>query len=220
MNTKKYFFNASVIGIIAISLNIITPKFKNDSSDKNQPEIQLLKKELGLVLSRLDEVEKLQKKIVHETELKISEAVDDVIKESAPSEIDETDNIEFKDIESDNDTHIVESIATNLDDRIYSGVNDEQWTTSLASKINHLFDFELDKNVSLLDIRCETALCKIEVEHNDADSKVLLLSNLAKIEAFNNKDTFYKTVVNEDGTEITSLYVARDGFDLSKISEE
>jgi hypothetical protein len=219
MNTKKYFFFTFVIGIIAISMSNITREFKNDSPEKNQPEIQRLKKELGLVLSRLDEIEKIQKKTVDETELKISKTID-MIKELVPSEINETDNIESGDIESDNDNHTVESISANLDNRIYSGENDEQWTTSLTSKINRLFDLELDNNVSLLDIRCETELCKIEVEHNDADSKVLLLSNLARIEAFNNQDTFYKTVANEDGTEITSLYVARAGFDLSEISEE
>jgi len=227
MNRKKIFFNTILVCALILILNINfsglnlnnTASFKNDSSDKSQSEIHFLKKEISLMASRLDEIEKSQKQLAIETELKINGVVDNVKNNSASFGIDSNENAELEEFQPD-DSHIVDSIVTNLDEQIYSGVKDEQWTTSLESKINDLFDVDLDKNVSLLDIRCETSLCKIEVEHNDADSKILLMSNISKIDAFNNQETFYKTVVNNDGSEITSLYVAREGFSLPGISVE
>jgi hypothetical protein len=231
MNKNKFFFSIISLSFIALFIGIKywgfnisdTSPLKNISLENNNTELLHLKKDVSLIMSRIDEVEKKQAL----TELKITKAIGHIEEkldhkmvgiDAENLEMTDGKHAEFEDAHTD-EKQIAESVVSNYDAQLNSGLADDHWATSLENKINNSLESNLDNDTNLSEIRCETSLCKIEVDHKNGDSKSEFMINITKIDAFNDKETFYKTTLNSDGSESTILYVARDGFRLPELPE-
>lgn len=231
MNKNKFFYSIISLSFITLFIgikywgfNIIdTSPLKDISRENSNTEFQHLKKDVSLIMSRIDEMEKKQAL----TELKITKAIGHVNEkldhkmagiDAENSEMIDAKHAEFEDLQADEE-QINESIVSNFDVQLNSGVADDHWATSLESKIIDSLESNLDNDTNLSEIRCETSLCKIEVDHKNTDTKSQFMINITKIDAFNDKETFYKTTLNSDGRESTLLYVAREGFRLPELPE-
>lgn len=231
--SKKFIFSIISLSFITLFISIKywgfnvsdTNLLEDISLKNNNAELQHLKKNVSLMMSRIDKMEKKQAL----TDLKITKVIGRVDKKLDPkmagvsaenSDIANDKHAEFEDPEAEADEdQINESIVSNFDTHLNSGISDNHWATSLESKINDSLELNLDDDTNLSEIRCETSLCKIEVDHKNTDSKSQFMINITKIDAFNDKETFYKTTLNSDGSESTILYVARDGFRLPELPE-
>ncbi len=199
-----------------------TKTIRDFTSNQQQLRINQLEEELRAMSLKIEAMEKKQKKLVTHTQQEINTAMRNLQEHLAIqlAEMESEDLLAMNNQAAGLDTseeELEKNVLSDLEKQLYAGTKDDEWEKTLEQQINHTLEKNLDNNTALLDIHCETSLCKIEVEHEEADTKMLFMTYLTQLEAFNDKETFYKTDFDENGNETTLLYVAREGYRLPEI---
>ena len=125
--------------------------------------------------------------------------------------------------EADDDALAVERAAvqdriTTLETAFAAQAPDPRWSPQAVDHITHVLNSDALSGTTLANLACATTLCRLEVRHDDEDSRDRFMSEIFPALGWQTK-AYSQAVTQTDGGFTTVLYVAREGYSLPPISK-
>ncbi|NRB42465.1 MAG: hypothetical protein HRU20_29015 [Pseudomonadales bacterium] len=93
---------------------------------------------------------------------------------------------------------------------------DEQWSSELDDSITEMIDQLEISQTQLTRVSCYNNLCRLEIEHADAQSENELALHLSILVSDQLPQANYYQQENDTGGISSTIYLAREGFDFAK----
>ena len=102
-----------------------------------------------------------------------------------------------------------------LDEVMDSEPRDEDWSDDAEQGIGEAMAHVKLKGSELVDARCQTSMCRVEVTHQDADARGVFLHKFDGSLSFETSQSMSPPPEEiEDGQVVSVMYVTRAGYDL------
>jgi hypothetical protein len=112
------------------------------------------------------------------------------------------------------DAEMQEQVAK-LEDALAVQTTDPSWSIGAVERITEVFDQEALAANKLIDIKCATTLCRLEVAHSDEESRGQLTDQLFPALGWG-AQSYLHAVDNQDGTHRTIIFISREGYALEE----
>lgn len=122
---------------------------------------------------------------------------------------------EHQDSAPDSEDAEMQEQAAKLEDALAVQTTEPSWSTGAVERITEVFDQEALAANKLIDVKCATTLCRLEIAHSDEESRGQLTDQLFPALGSGTQGYLY-TVDNQDGTHRTIMFISREGYALEE----
>lgn len=109
--------------------------------------------------------------------------------------------------------------AEQLETRFNQENQDTDWSKTVEESIINKYNDTLVDGNDLVEARCHSTLCRVEMSHLDQEAQSFFWANVSAIEGLSTEQIYIQSVDNQEEGLKTVIFVSRDGYKIDTEEE-
>lgn len=160
--------------------------------------------ENGTRLAAIESIENLMLSSQEETQLEQNQSGE----QSSELDAEQLEQIEFE---------RANQILSTLDNEMSKEPYDDIWAPEMQETIATTLQNQKFGGSELVTVACKSSLCRIDVEHDNADAESEFLHSFVPTAGYTDTEVFYSRSEGSDGRSEMTYYISRDGLGMPSL---